>query len=267
MSARYFTSDWHIGSSHILQYAKRPFKNPLDAYCSLKENCMHHLKDDHGNIVFHVGDFLLKNTDRHDKKLGPDVNDSDSLLTYEYCMLGLSNEYCRFVLLAGNHDDGHSCETDIKTMTIDLNQNYRNVFVSHYPSTHKYYYGPMNHGNQLFRVNLCGHVHDKWLMHYDECCGVLNINVGVDVWNYRPVEDVELTEMLDKVVRNAKHGIWLSEINCWTRADFDEANKTVEKKIVSDREKRKAERYARKGLTPEECERRKQAALKAKKNK
>ena len=254
---RYFTSDLHLGSTLINKYAHRPFPNAGDAMLAhviaINKACT---ADD---VLIHVGDFMLDGADRHGE-----VEDVGLDHSREYYLKKL---FPRVTLLAGNHDDGHNCEADCKSMVLDLNQNWRNVYVNHFPSYHKDYHGPIGHGNKV-QVNLCGHVHDRWLLKYDASKHVLNINVGVDVWGYKPVRDAELTEFLDyfkanlwtKIANDGSH--WSNFV--LTRKSFDEFKLAHSAEVRVQREIRKAEKHAKKCLTPEECERRKIEAMKKK---
>lgn len=46
------------------------------------------------------------------------------------------------------------------------------------------------------RVLLCGHVHDTWKISGKQ------INVGVDVWDYRPVSEAVIIQTIEEVLRN-----------------------------------------------------------------
>lgn len=248
--SRYFTSDFHLGSLNILKYANRPFSSAKDAMTSLLINVNSNLK--RYDTLIHVGDFMLSGVDRHD-------NVEDSGLKYkidDYLDMFEPN----IILLSGNHDDGRNCETAGKSMVIDLNQNYRNVYVNHFPSDHHDYKGPGRIPKGMPFINLCGHVHDKWLLKYDHGNHVLNINVGVDVWDYKPVRDSQITELLDFVLKfDIFDRTW-----AWKRNDLNMYIEAWKHQLELGRTARKNERYAKKGLTKEECERRRIEAMKAK---
>lgn len=275
--SRYFTSDWHLGSSLINKYANRPFANASENAVKLVDNC-NAIARDCSDVVFHVGDFWLNNVDRHGGE--EDVN----MLT------ATCKDYIRFVdarlvLLAGNHDDGHNCEADLKSMVIDLNQNYRNVTVGHYPSTSQVikkswsgrttftkrsvngYQGICGRPDKI-HIHLCGHCHDKWLLRFDKENLVINVNVGVDVWNYKVVRDSEITELLDyfKATMWTKispdSGVFTNFT--LTRDELEKFKIAHSEEMKEIRAQRKQEKHAKKGLTPAECERRRIEAMKAK---
>lgn len=261
---RYFTSDLHLGSSLINKYAHRPFASAEEACVKLLRNIEQKTKL-HDRVI-HVGDFMLTGSDRHgtEEDVGLKISQRQHLDAIQ------RGSGVTMILLAGNHDDGHNCEADCKSMVLDLNQNYRNVYVSHFPSYHPDYHGPFSNPNYGVgpKIVLCGHVHDKWLLNYDAKRHVLNINVGVDVWDYKPVRDAEITELLDYFKANlwskiANDGSHWSDFKM-TRKAFDEFRLAHSTELRAQREARKAEKHAKKGLTPEECERRKIEAMKKK---
>ena len=203
------------------------------------------------DTLIHVGDFMLDGADRHGE-----VEDIGLDHTRDYYIKKL---FPRIVLLAGNHDDGHNCEADCKSMVLDLNQNWRNVFVNHFPSDHRYYHGLVGYGKKV-QINLCGHVHDKWKYYYDNKANVLNYNVGVDCHNYKPVRDAEITEDLDFLFKHHDFSTYFK----MTYKDEIEWKKTIKNNLEYDRALRKKTRYQKKGLTEAECLRRKEEALRKK---
>ena len=250
---RYFTSDLHFGSTNILTYASRPFSTAKEArgtlIANINETC------DRSDILFHVGDFMLQGTDRHGEVEDCGLGDTQDVL--------LQKIKCPVILLSGNHDDAHNCVTHIKKMTIDLGC-YRNISVSHFPLTYENYryVGNENHKScsDKIHIHLCGHVHDKWMLFFDAKAHVLNYNVGVDCHNYKPVKASQIKEDLDFI---------------FTYHDFNQSWKMtvqnmiewkikIKVKLNNDREKRKQERYRKKGLTEAECLRRKEEALRKK---
>ena len=73
-------------------------------------------------------------------------------------------------------------------MRIKLGTRFPNVSVSHYPSYSEKSTGNFKNGD----IHICGHVHGAWKHCVDLDHSVLNINVGVDAWNYKIVSDDEL---------------------------------------------------------------------------
>lgn len=261
--SRFFTSDLHLGSTLINKYASRPFASGKEAIDKLIDNCNATASTKLDTLI-HVGDFALDGIDRHDSEdescLGCSIRELPLLFN------------ARLVLLAGNHDDGHNATTDAKSLTLDLNQNYRNVTVAHYPSYHEDY-RYVGNGNRRscsagIHIHLCGHVHGKWILNFDAKKHVLNVNVGVDVWGCKPVRDSEITELLDYFRATMwtkiepSPGKWTNF--ALTRKALDEFKIAHSAEVKAQREAKKQERYVKKGLTPEERERRKIEAMKKK---
>lgn len=248
MSYRYFTSDLHFGSTNILKYAKRPFSSAEDAVVKLCQNA--NATVGYADMLIHVGDFMLAKSDKHDaiEDIGLKYKKEDYLAMFK----------SRVFLLTGNHDDHNACEPDAKMMVIDLNQNWRNVTVGHYPSYAKGYCGFK--GTEMnAHVHLCGHVHGRFFIKWDEDNHVLNYNVGVDCHDYKPVRDAEITADLDY--------LWNAKIQApfeMTRAQFEEWKKKNEAFVEAERKRRKEDKYKKRGLSPEECQRRKEEALRKK---
>ena len=253
--SRYFTSDWHINSTNILKYANRPYKSWRSAASSLIEQC--NIIASKNDCVFHVGDLIMLSNDRHDTI-------EDVLNTNAYTLKDVKQQItANFITIEGNHDSGHSCEADAKSLVLDLNKNYRNVYVSHYPSTHQFYRGPNRARIQKDTkpgIVLCGHVHNSWKYYYDNKTNILNYNVGIDCHNYKPVHDAEITEDLDFLFKYHHFSTYFK----MTCKDETEWKKTIKNKLECDRAVRKKIRYQKKGLTEAECLRRKEEALRKK---
>ncbi|MGH3849510.1 MAG: hypothetical protein ACRDRT_07400 [Pseudonocardiaceae bacterium] len=185
--ARYFTADLHLGHTNIIKYCGRPFRDADDMAVALIERWNETVGDDDEVVV--LGDFAM----------GKIVN----ILP----LVGLMNG--RKVLLAGNHDNcwsGHRKGVEAATtryleagfaeiwqgaVRLDLGE--REVFACHFPyrgDTHEndryVAHRPPDRGAWL----LHGHVHELWKKQ-DRM-----INVGVDVWDFRPVAEDRLVDLI-----------------------------------------------------------------------
>lgn len=274
---RYFSSDFHLGSAFINKYARRPWMTAREAALDVISNVNSTCRDD--DVLVHCGDFSLQSTDRH--------GDVDDVPIPKSTREWLWSFTPSVFLLQGNHDASNGDESMAKSMTVDLSPSWRNVYVSHYPSSHDWYRGPASIAKQWLArdgytdqhesysfadklckgtrrpaIALCGHVHDAWLVQFDYEHGVLNVNVGLDVWSYKPVSDMQIIKILEflKAQRIQK----LDRLFTWKRADLERAMRENDRHVKNDRARRKAEKHAKKGLTPEECERRKLAAIEKK---
>lgn len=204
-------------------------------------------KLDRHDVLFHVGDFVLVGHDRHGIK-----EDFSDIKYSEY----LDKIKPHIILLNGNHDSGHNVKAMLNSAVVNLNRKYKNISVSHFPLTHENY---KSYSNKI-HIHLCGHVHDKWLMFFDVKAGILNYNVGVDCHNYNLVKDSQIIEDLDFIFTyHDFNQSWKMTVQ-----NMIELKTKIKVKLNNDREKRKQERYHKKGLTEAECLRRKEEALRKK---
>lgn len=237
----YFTSDFHLGSSNVIEYSHRPFEN----VGHMNDVLIRHVNQilDKHDVLFHVGDFMLAGYDRHVIK-----HDYSDIKMETY----LDQIKPHIILLNGNHDADHNCHAMCNCAYINLNRNWKNISVSHLPLTKSY---------KSLKIHLCGHVHKKWLVNFDKNTNVLNINVGVDVWDYRPVDNVTLVKVIEDLTSDEK---LMSESFTLTKLEFQEFRHYKNLKRAEVISQKKKERYLKKGLTPEECQRRKEEAMRSK---
>jgi len=187
--ARYFTADLHLGHRNIIDYSSRPFRDAdhmNDALVERWNNTVAPMDD-----VIVLGDFAMG---RIDETLP---------------IAGLLNG--RKVLLAGNHDRcwrGHKKGVDAATVryldagfaeiwqgSVELDIGGVRVVACHFPyrgdsQDHDQYvaHRPVDEGAWL----LHGHVHQRWKTREQM------INVGVDVWDYAPVAERALAELITR---------------------------------------------------------------------
>jgi calcineurin-like phosphoesterase family protein len=185
--ARYFTADLHLGHHNIIQYSERPFRD-----------------------VAHMSDELVG---RWNSMVGP----TDEVIVLGDFAMGRIAETLptaarlngRKVLLTGNHDrcwNGHRKGVsaaaaryleagfdEIWQGVVDLHVSGNRVQVCHFPyrgDSHDHdrftSHRPVDDGAWL----LHGHVHQSW-----KVCDRM-INVGVDVWEYSPVSEDAIVELM-----------------------------------------------------------------------
>lgn len=184
MAKRLWTADWHLGSSILLDKRimgadVRPFKD-VDA---MKSAFLNSVLEFSGNqdIIIHIGDFASYGIDRgyHGLKEKPSEI--------------IAKIPGTFINLRGNHDINNNVFSIGNSLNLGLGKRYPFVSASHYPSYDKRAAGTFTEGT----IHLCGHVHKKWKHCLDLTHSVLNINVGVDVWNYKIVPEEELIKYLN----------------------------------------------------------------------
>lgn len=191
MSKIFYTSDQHFGHKNIIEYCERPFNSVEHMNAELIR--LHNETVAPEDIVWHLGDFSL-----HDK--------------YVTEFLPLLNGTHH--LIAGNHDRCHPVHKKKaeKYKEIYLNAGFKSIALSshcllpygipadmsHFPYASvadlEIYEGkflnfrPKNHFNYL----LHGHIHRNW-----KKLGKM-INVGVDVWDFKPVSVEQISALIAK---------------------------------------------------------------------
>jgi calcineurin-like phosphoesterase family protein len=186
MAKRFFTSDLHFNSEVLIDKKMRPFKTVEQMNKTLITNINQRCKPD--DILIHCGDFIQYGNDRGYK--------GNKIHPFEY----ISKIKPMFVNIQGNHDDNNKMKSVCSSMRTTLGRKYLSVSVGHYPSTDPRAKNTFRMGD----VRLCGHVHGNWKYFIDFENKVLNINVGVDVWNYNPVSEDELIIFIDRIMKTTK---------------------------------------------------------------
>lgn len=178
----YFTSDTHWGHANILKFASRPFASIEEHDEALIAN-WNEVVTAPGAHVFHLGDVIFKGDLRH---IVPRLNG-------------------QIHLILGNHDKrmkkpnrdlftSVSDYKEIKVKTSPAGMEQR-IVLFHFPieSWDKRHYGSWH---------LHGHCHGS-LPSGDH---QKRVDVGVDVWNYRPVTFEQLeAHMVKKVFKPIDH--------------------------------------------------------------
>ncbi len=183
----WFTADLHLGHRNIITYCDRPFDDADQMNAELVRRWNEVVGAD--DTVWVLGDVAL------------------GRMTESLSWVGRLAG--RKVLLAGNHDrcwQGHgrraegwtdryleSGFAEVHQGSITLGLGGMDVVASHFPYSgdshdHDRYveHRPVDRGQWL----LHGHVHQRWRQR-DRM-----INVGVDVWGYRPVREVDLVQLV-----------------------------------------------------------------------
>ncbi len=183
-----FTSDTHFFHKAVIDYCDRPFRT-LDG--QLDVEAMNAALVDNwnaavapGDTVYHLGDFAM----------GP----REHLAPTRAKLNG------RIVLIKGNHDRSKSAMLeagfDEVYNSLTLPGQGVTVYLRHIPPKEHddHEFGRMydarltREPNEYYDYFLCGHVHTAWRRRGNV------INVGVDVWGYRPVRLEELLAATDE---------------------------------------------------------------------
>lgn len=153
----FVTADLHLNHRNIIKYCQRPFKDVDDMNNCLVNNWNMIVAPT--DIVYHIGDFCFKKTE------------SNGYRGKEYWESKLNGD---ITFIRGNHDKS----IGIKSIMLRLFS--EDVLLQHNPPYCEDDLPPN------VKLVLCGHVHDKWVK--KNIGEALVINVGTDVWGYRPVE-------------------------------------------------------------------------------
>ena len=158
---RWFISDSHFQHTNIIRYCDRPFKDTLEMDITMMDLWNERVKE--GDIVYHLGDFSFKPWIWR-----PTLNG-------------------HIILIQGNHDKRKDtrCFEYRKNLVIQLGP-FR-CYLTHRPSK------ILPQELQLADFILHGHIHNTYLY-----SGKF-VNLGVDVWNFKPVSEVELIKFLKEI--------------------------------------------------------------------
>ena len=164
----------------ILKYENRPFPDIGQHDRHLAGVCRAVPAND---VIIHIGDLCSMNAGNFDspREFVDSVN-------------------ATFVNIRGNHDLNNNVKSLCDSMQIHLGRRFPSVVCGHYPSYDRRSEKYAKRGYIL----LCGHVHGRWRHFLDVERQILNVNVGVDVWNYRLVSEDELVRYIMSVVQLPK---------------------------------------------------------------
>ncbi len=168
----WFTSDLHFGHANIIEYCKRPYADTNEMDEAIYNNL--YLTVPAGGTLWVLGDVAMKGKDNAEKVAAR-----------------LAQMPFKIKIIGGNHDKGRFdiyrkhglLEHESGRHEYDINGT--KVSMGHYP---------LEGGTPEPKVYLCGHIHEKWRFESfgsaDENLKLtlnINCNVGVDVWDMKPV--------------------------------------------------------------------------------
>lgn len=195
----YFTSDNHYYHTRVIQYCNRPFSTVEEMNEAMVLGWNYTVKPE--DTVYHLGDFSMA---------------FRAVELFPKRLLGTK------ILIPGNHDFCHSfhkrsrnIENQSKWISKYLENGFEDVMAErwkidfygyanfqlcHHPYATDY---ELENGDKYSKwrpvddgtILLCGHVHEKWKTKRSPK-GTLMINVGVDVWNFRPVSIEEIMQIV-----------------------------------------------------------------------
>jgi len=180
-SIKYFTSDFHFGHRNICKFEDRPFDSvkEMDEFMIRAWNSVVKPED----TVYVLGDFSFHSVGK----------------TQEIVNRLHGTKH----LIWGNHDKENRnrlakiFSSVYDQATMQLAKDIR-VKLCHFPYNSTYdpnykkyaHFRPADEGDWLIH----GHVHSKWQIKPEHRC----INVGVDVWDYKPVSHDKIIAIINK---------------------------------------------------------------------
>lgn len=173
----WFTSDEHFNHFNICEkFVFRKFRTVEEMNRELIKR--HNSRVKPNDTVFHLGDFKLTNNGTNKHEIVRQLNG-------------------HHVFILGNHDKNNGCNTPIKYMVIETYG--QSVLLIHKPED-SIELMPILKINTAF----VGHVHEKWkyqehILNYEKR---LLINVGVDQWDYYPIDAKQIFKDVKREVGN-----------------------------------------------------------------
>jgi len=170
----WFTADTHFDHTNILKYCNRPFKDTEHMNERLIKNWNARVKKE--DTVYHLGDFCFKERGERNAQYWEDQLNG------------------KIIVVKGNHDSHNTVKTVLTAALIEIGG--KQIMLQHHPvwTPHEV--------PDFCQMVFCGHVHNKWKFQhitYPPMEGVKEwltripmVNVGVDVWNFMPVDINEI---------------------------------------------------------------------------
>jgi calcineurin-like phosphoesterase family protein len=184
---RWFTADMHLGHANIIRYCDRPFADVEAMNRALVARWNDTVAD--GDDVWVLGDVALGNIDES-LRLVRDLAGTKLLVpgNHDRCWPGRGPTADEWAVRY--HDAGFA---EIRPEVLEVTIGGMPARACHFPyegdsrdeerfESHR----PIDDG----RLLLHGHVHTRWRVNGHQ------INVGVDVWDYRPVSDDQILDAL-----------------------------------------------------------------------
>lgn len=185
MSYTFFSADMHLSSSTTIEYCNRPYRDWQHMNECLYNNFNERMKED--DTLIHVGDFCWLG-----KGEKPKACEHEKRIN------------AKIIHIIGNHDRNNSVKGMIDKAYITIGK-YK-ALVIHIPP-----FDMMEDKFHTIDFIICGHVHKLWkhtfieYTPFDKILRIPVINVGVDVWNYRPVRADELIGYYEKIRKEIKY--------------------------------------------------------------
>jgi len=162
--------------SNIIKYCNRPFRDAEHMNERLIGEI--NMRCTENDTLYHLGDFCCYGRARGVEGMRKHATYYESSIKPQV------------IHIIGNHDKNNKTKGSIYGAFMVLGK--YQVWAQHKPP-----WDTPNHGKYIpenVTAYICGHVHDKWK--YETWKGKPVVNVGCDVWNYRPVRKDELIQAI-----------------------------------------------------------------------
>lgn len=187
MANIYVTADQHFGHANIIYMTKRPHKDVNHMNQDLVAKWNETVKED--DVVYVLGDFCFK----HPPNQG-----------YRYWATQLHGNK---TFIEGNHDSHNQVPSRLESGILSFG-GFR-IGIAHDPADLEHV---------TCGLGICGHVHGAWTHNWIQKGELLVINVGVDMWQMKPVS---LLAVLGLARKHIKQNLSLGERLAWAEAHRD----------------------------------------------
>lgn len=198
----YFTSDEHYWHQNVIKYCSRPYANvdEMNEDLVLRHNSVVKPED----TVYRLGDFSLafRPVEIYPHRL----NGTKYLIpgNHDFCHSyhkKSRNKENREKWLQKYLDHGFIILPEQTTLSIEGLATFN---LCHHPYSKDEYHEPDQADKYARwrpvddgRILLCGHIHEKWKTNRSDK-GTLMINVGVDVWDFKPVSLDQIVQLISE---------------------------------------------------------------------
>lgn len=170
----WFTSDLHLGHANVIKYSNRPYESIELMDHDLIQRWNNRVKE--ADTVYFLGDFCFKKCTQ-----APEGK------PFDYYRKQLNGS---IVFIQGNHDKGNGFRPILQSGLIEYGG--QQFYMVHKPE----------HMNLKYELGLCGHVHQAWK--FKKIDDSILINVGVDQWNFEPIDIHRIMKALAQWKREHK---------------------------------------------------------------
>lgn len=179
----YFTADWHLYHKNIIRYCNRPFKTVKAMHSRLFSEF--NTKVSPNDETYHIGDFTMAGSS-HKEKLKNTIRKMNGV---HHLILGNHDEMKPFHYI----DIGFTSVHTSFPLQYDFEERVFDFILNHDPSV----YCMLREDQYL----LHGHIHTIY-KHLLPARRI--INVGVDVWDFKPVSIEDICRLIVKEEENGR---------------------------------------------------------------